>query len=116
MNRNTLLLFGSAFMMLMACSTPSSDIKLETLYVAGSEEWRVYSCDICDTEFASHNWPNIKRGMAYNITVFRRDTGLPPSETAELMTNCDGVVQVGKCVEEIIRKSGEPIYSQTIQK
>ena len=102
--------------MLTACSTRNSDITLETSYGVENEEWRVYSCDICDTDFDSHNWPDLKRGMTYNITVFRRDTGLPIAETSELMTNCDEVVQVGKCVEEIIRKAWVPIYSQTIKK
>ena len=87
-----------AFMLLMACSTPSSDIKLETSYGVENEEWRIYSCDFCDTEFDSHNWPNPKPGMIYNITVFRRDTGLPTVEASALMTNCDGVLQAGKCV------------------
>jgi len=116
MNRKTLLLACSASMMLMACSPPSSDIILETSYGVENEEWRVYSCDVCDTDFDSHTWPDLKRGMTYNITVFRRDTGLPPAEASALMTNCDGVLQAGKCVEEIIRKAWEPIYTKTIQK
>ena len=92
-------------MILMACSTPNSDLMLETSYGSDNVEWRVYSCDMCDTDFTGQNWPDLKQGVTYNITVFRRDTGIPASEATAQMKICDGAVHTGDCVEEVIRKA-----------
>lgn len=116
MHRKTLFVVCSATILFAACSTAVSDLTLETSYGAEDEEWRVYSCDVCGTQFESYNWRDLKQGKTYHITVFRRDTGQPTAEVTELMTNCDGVLQPATCVEEIIRKAWVPIYSGTVKK